>query len=169
MSLEKDFKCNLGSKNDEKKQEPFGSQHGEGREQNLKKGFLKKFGNGDHSYGQGKGGPPQFGKKWPCSRCGKTHDSQTWMEGVKVCYTCKQLEHFAGQCLTTKVSGSSSTPQVVKGNDDGKRVEGRVYTLTTQDAQATDTVVTGILPLFSTHARVLLILVPHIILFLVPY
>ena len=169
MSLEKDFKCNLGSKNDEKKQEPFGSQHGEGRGQNLKKGFLKKFGNGDHSYGQGKGGPPQFGKKWPCSRCGKTHDSQTWMEGVKVCYTCKQLEHFARQCPTTKVSGSSSTPQVVKGNDDGKRVQGRVYTLTTQDAQAMDTVVTGILPLFSTHARVLLILVPHIILFLVPY
>ena len=134
MSLEKDFKCNLGSKNDEKKQEPFGSQHGEGRGQNLKKGFLKKFGNGDHSYGQGKGGPPQFGKKWPCSRCGKTHDSQTWMEGVKVCYTCKQLKHFARQCPTTKVSGSSSTPQVVKGNDDGKRVQGRVYTLTTQDA-----------------------------------
>ena len=49
------------------------------------------------------------------------------------------------------------------------RVKGRVYALTTQDAQAMDTVVTGILPLFSTHARVLLVLVPHIILFLVPY
>lgn len=30
MSLEEDFKCNLVSKNDEKKQEPFGSQHGKG-------------------------------------------------------------------------------------------------------------------------------------------
>ena len=76
ISLEEDFKCNLGSKNDEKKQEPFGSQHGEGRGQNLKKGFLKKFGNGNHSNGQGKGSPPQFGKKWPCIRCGKTHEGQ---------------------------------------------------------------------------------------------
>jgi len=38
-------------------------------------------------------------------------------------------------------AGSSSTPQSVKNNDDGKRVQGRVYSLTTQDAQVTNTVV----------------------------
>uniref|UniRef100_A0A2N9GE10 RNA-directed DNA polymerase n=1 Tax=Fagus sylvatica TaxID=28930 RepID=A0A2N9GE10_FAGSY len=52
-------------------------------------------------------------------------------------------------------SGSSSSPQTQKSDASVKRVQGRVYALTTQDAQATDTVVTGILPLFSTPARVL--------------
>ena len=34
-------------------------------------------------------------------------------------------------------------------------MQGRVYALTIEDAQATDTVVVGILPLFSAHAKVL--------------
>ena len=34
-------------------------------------------------------------------------------------------------------------------------MQGRVYALITQDAQATDTMVAGILPLFSAHAKVL--------------
>ena len=131
MSLEEDFKYNPNSKESEKKQGPFNSQHGKG--QGNKKGFFKKFGNGDHSYGQGKSGP-QFGKKWPCIRCGRIHEGQTCMEGVKVCYTCKQPGHFARQCPTTKGSSSFSTLQFVKGSDDEKRVQGRVYALTTQDA-----------------------------------
>ena len=131
MSLEEDFKCNPGSKEDEKKQEPSNYQHVDGRGQNSKKGFFKKSGNEGHYNGQGKGGSPQFGKKWPYIGCGKIHEGQTCMEGVKVCYTCKQLGHFARQCPTTKGSGSSSTPQYVKGNDEGKRVQGRVYPLST--------------------------------------
>ncbi|XP_030938281.1 uncharacterized protein LOC115963423 isoform X2 [Quercus lobata] len=142
MNLEEDFKCNLGSKNEEKKQEPFGFQHGEGQGRNSEKGFFIKFSNGDHSYGQGKRSP-QFGKKWPCIRCGKTHKGQTCMEGVKVCYTCKQPGHFARQCPITKGSDSSSSSQVAKGNDNGKKVQGRVYALTTQNVQATDIMVTG--------------------------
>ena len=51
--------------------------------------------------------------------------------------------------------GSSSSSQVAKGNDNGKKVQGRMYALTTQDAQATDTVVASILPLFSAHTKVL--------------
>ena len=41
MSLEEDFKCDLGFKEDEKKQEPSGFQHGEGQGQNFKRGLLK--------------------------------------------------------------------------------------------------------------------------------
>ena len=80
-----------------------------------------------------------------------------------MCYTCKQPGHFARQCPTTKGLGSSSSPQVSKGNNNGKMVQGRVYALTTQDVQATNTVVIGILPLLSTHTRVLLTLVLCII------
>ena len=89
MSLEEDFKCNPNSKEDEKKQEPSNYQHIDGWGQNSKKGFFKKFGNGVHYNGQGKGGSPQFGKKWPCTHCGKTHEGQTCMDGVRLCYTCK--------------------------------------------------------------------------------
>ena len=64
MSPEEDFKCNLGSKNDEKKQEPSSFQYGEGQGENFMKGFFKKSGNGDHSNGQDKGASPQSsGKK----------------------------------------------------------------------------------------------------------
>ena len=41
MSLEEDFKCNLSSKKDEKKQEPFGFQHGEGQGQIRRRDSLK--------------------------------------------------------------------------------------------------------------------------------
>ena len=58
MSLEEDFKCDLGFKEDEKKQEPSGFQHREGRGQNFKKGFFKKSSNGNHSNGQDKGASP---------------------------------------------------------------------------------------------------------------
>ena len=53
MSLEEDFKCNPGSKEDEKKQEPSNYQHVDGRGQNSKKGFFKKSGNEGHYNGQG--------------------------------------------------------------------------------------------------------------------
>ena len=88
ISLEEDFKCNLGSREDEKKQKRSGFQHGEGRGKFFKKGFFKKSGNGGHYNGQGKGGSPQFGKKWPCTCCGKTHEGQICMDEVRLCYTC---------------------------------------------------------------------------------
>ena len=152
MSLEKDFKYNPNSKDSEKKQGPFNSQHGKG--QGHKKGFFKNSGNRGQSSRHSKSAYPWSGDKKSGSRCGKLHDGQN-CDGVKICFTCKQPRHFARDCPSSKGSGSSSSSQVAKGNDNGKKVQGRVYSLTTQDAQATDTMVAGILALFSAHAKVL--------------
>ena len=143
ISLEEDFKCNLGSREDEKKQKRSGFQHGEGRGKFFKKGFFKKSSNRDHSYGQDNGVLPQSSEKKLCSHCDRFHNDHA-CGGVKLCCNCKQPEHFARECLIAKGLGSSSLPQTVKGNNNGKKVQVRMYALATQDVQATDTMVIGI-------------------------
>jgi hypothetical protein len=153
MRLEEDFKYNHGSDESGKKQWSSGSQHGKGQGQKFKRGFFKKFGNRQQSFVHDKSASSQSSEKKPCSLCGMSHEGQPC--AIKLCCTCKQPSHFARVCPTTKGSGSSSSPQTQKSDASVKRVQGRVYALTTQDAQAIDTVVTSILPLFSTPARVL--------------
>nr|POE83168.1 hypothetical protein CFP56_72440 [Quercus suber] len=141
LKIEKSLRaleCTNTQKESEKKQGPFNSQHGKG--QGHKKGFFKNLGNRGQSSRHSKSAYPQPGDKKSCSRCGKLHDGQN-CDGVKIFFTCKPPGHFARDCPSSKGSGSSSSSQVAKGNENGKKVQGRVYALTTQDAQVTDTMV----------------------------
>ena len=61
MSLEGDFKYNPFSKESEKKQGPFNSQHGKGQGHN--KGFFKNLGNRGQSSRHSKSAYPQSGDK----------------------------------------------------------------------------------------------------------
>nr|POF09449.1 hypothetical protein CFP56_48384 [Quercus suber] len=128
MSLEEDFKYNPSFKESEKKQEPSNFQHGKG--QGHKKGFFKNFGNRRQSSRHSKSAYPPSSEKKPCSRCGKLHDGHN-CDKVKICFACKQPRHFARVFPSCKGSGSSSSSQIAKRNDNGKKVEGKVYALTT--------------------------------------
>nr|POF24885.1 hypothetical protein CFP56_16062 [Quercus suber] len=86
MSLEEDSKYNPNSKESEKKQGPFNSQHGKG--QGHKKGFFRNLGNRGQYFRHSKNAHPQSGDKKSCSRCGKLHDGQN-CDGVKICFACK--------------------------------------------------------------------------------
>nr|POE57916.1 hypothetical protein CFP56_63137 [Quercus suber] len=74
MSLEEDSKYNPYSKETEKKQGPFNSQHGKG--QGHKKGLFKNLGNRGQSFRHSKNAYSQSSDKKSCFCCGKLHDGQ---------------------------------------------------------------------------------------------
>lgn len=61
-------------------------------------------------------------------------------------------------CPTAKDLGHPTSSHYLRRDNTRKNAQGRVYALTTQDAQATDNVVIGILLSLENHAKILLIL-----------
>ncbi|XP_038977887.1 uncharacterized protein LOC108511168 [Phoenix dactylifera] len=105
-----------------------------------------------------------------CYRCGGPHYRKdcSWFEGN--CFSCGQQGHKADICPNNSGQQTQRTPQPISGalenrvSQDGQpqggqqrpRTQGRVYALTQQDANASNTVVTGMIKVSSTNAYVLI-------------
>ena len=86
-----------------------------------------------------------------CLTCGRFHgDKPCFFEG-KACYNCGKTGHLA-RSYTSLQQNSMAQPGK---NDQRRKAQGRVFVLTPQEVQALDTMVTGILPLFSNFAKTL--------------
>ena len=87
-----------------------------------------------------------------CSRCGRReHETSNCPWNTGSCFRCGQKGHKIADC--PQMDENRST----QAKDGGQRpkTQGRIYALTQQDAQASNAVVTGTIPVSGIHASVL--------------
>lgn len=85
-----------------------------------------------------------------CPCCGKTHVGVCYLESG-ACFRCKKVGHVIRDCPTMKME------QAIKPIDGKPRlkIQGQVFVVTKKEAEASNTVVTGTLHLFSHDVKVL--------------
>uniref|UniRef100_A0A7N2MWN1 RNA-directed DNA polymerase n=1 Tax=Quercus lobata TaxID=97700 RepID=A0A7N2MWN1_QUELO len=154
MRLEEDFKNNVRKENPPRNTGQTGFRQGNAQGHWNKKGSFGRSGNNSSSNKPENKNPPQNAQGRSlnaCPTCGRFHgDKLCFFEG-KACYNCGKTGHLARSCTSPQ---QNSMAQPGK-NDQRRKAQGRVFALTPQDVQASDTVVTGILPLFSNFAKTL--------------
>ena len=91
-------------------------------------------------------------KVTPCSKCGKQHGGIMCYKEISAYFNCGECGHFVRDCPQTKNS------QALKpyGGKPKPRTQGRVFSMTNKDTQASLEVVIGITQLHSQPIRVLI-------------
>ena len=85
-----------------------------------------------------------------CPRCGKAHSGTCYLESG-ACFKCGKTGHFIKDCPNLRAKQATNT----NGSQQKPKVQGRVFALTKQDAEASPSVVSGTLLVSSQHAQVL--------------
>ncbi|XP_075663867.1 uncharacterized protein LOC142633513 [Castanea sativa] len=153
MRLEEDFKNNVRNENPPRNTGQIGFRQGNAQGHWNKKGSVGRSGSNSSSNRPENKNQPQNaqGRSSTCPTCGRFHgDKPCFFEG-KACYNCGKTGHLAKSC-TSPQQNSMAQP---RKDDQGRKTQGIVFALTPQDVQALDTVVAGILPLFSNFAKTL--------------
>ena len=99
-----------------------------------------------------KQGVPNSNKKAhkTCPRCGKAHSGTCYLE-LGACFKCGKIGHCIKDCPYLRAEQTTNT----NGSQQKPKVQGRVFALTKQDAEASPSVVSGTLLVSSQHAQVL--------------
>ncbi|XP_075633934.1 uncharacterized protein LOC142606477 [Castanea sativa] len=153
MRLEEDFKNNVRNENPPRNIGQTGFRQGNAQGHWNKKGSVGRSGSNSSSNRPENKNKPQNaqGRSLTCPTCGRFHgDKPCFFEG-KACYNCGKTGHLA-RSYTSPQQNSMAQP---RKDDQRRKAQGRVFALTPQDVQASDTVVAGILPLFSNFAKTL--------------
>ena len=92
-----------------------------------------------------------------CSRCGRPHVDKDCHWNTGACFSCGQKGHkIAGYPQQKEVQ---TIPRPIRGQSQGAsqklEIQGKVYSLTQQDANTSNAVVTGITPVSATYAYAL--------------
>ncbi|KAK9194951.1 hypothetical protein WN943_003066 [Citrus x changshan-huyou] len=105
-----------------------------------------------HRGSQNKDGP-SFQKNFPpYTLCGRLHRGECYMK-IGACFGYGQTSHIVKGCL--KRHNNAISTQAEESPRKKPRVQGRVFAMTKQDAEASNDVVIGTLSLFSRDAKVL--------------
>ena len=78
-----------------------------------------------------------------CSSCGKKHEGRPYYRKIGACFGCGKQGHMVQDCPENKKFIIGKPKEENKEDKQKPKAQGRVFTMTHRDAQATYDVVTG--------------------------
>ena len=87
-----------------------------------------------------------------CSSCGKKHEGRPCYREIGACFGCGKQGHMVKDCPENKKFIIGKPKEENKEDKQKPRAQGRVFTMTHRDAQATYDVVTSIIQIHNLIA-----------------
>ena len=91
-----------------------------------------------------------------CSSCGKKHEGRPCYREIGACFGCGKQGHMVKDCPENKKFIIGKPKEENKEDKQKPRAQGRVFTMTHRDTQATYDVVTSIIRIHNLFARALI-------------